>query len=75
MSDKIKFIVSGRLLDHIGLAMYSSLPKAISELVANSYDADAENVYITIPPNLPDGEIIIKDDDQVWIRNSLKISI
>ena len=73
MSDKIKFIVSGRLLDHIGLAMYSSLPKAISELVANCYDADAENVYITIPQNLSDGKIIIKDDgsgmDKEFIKN------
>jgi len=42
--------------------MYSSLPKAISELVANSYDADAENVYITIPKVLPRGEIVIDDD-------------
>ena len=60
--DEIGFKINSRLLDHIGLAMYSSLPKAISELVANSYDADAENVHITIPEDLPRGEIIINDD-------------
>ncbi len=60
--NKINFLVTGRLLDHIGLAMYSSLPKAISELIANSFDADAQNVNITIPKNLPNGEIVIKDN-------------
>lgn len=72
MSEKIKFIVSGRLLDHIGLAMYSSLPKAISELVANSYDADAENVEITIPKTLSNGQIIIKDDGSGMDKNFIK---
>ncbi|MEJ5352107.1 MAG: ATP-binding protein [Melioribacteraceae bacterium] len=45
---KVKFKILPRLLDNIGLAMYSSVPKAISELVANSYDADASEVYIDI---------------------------
>ncbi|HDK26968.1 MAG TPA: hypothetical protein ENG48_07780 [Candidatus Atribacteria bacterium] len=73
MSEKIKFLVDGRLLDHIGLAMYSSLPKAISELVANSYDADAEKVHITLPKDLSNGNIIIKDNgsgmDKAFIKN------
>ena len=52
-----------RLLDNIGLAMYSSVPRAIGELVANSYDADAEIVRITIPKEfVPDSEIIIEDN-------------
>lgn len=63
MRESINFIVTGRIIDHIGLAMYSSLPKAISELVANSYDNDAENVYISIPKLLnKDSIITIKDD-------------
>lgn len=70
---EIGFKLSPRLLDHIGLAMYSSLPKAISELVANSYDADAQNVYITIPKRMPKGEISIRDDgngmDKKFIEN------
>lgn len=52
-----------RLLDNIGLAMYSSVPRAIGELVANSYDADAEIVRITIPKEFgPDSGIIIEDN-------------
>jgi hypothetical protein len=45
-SKMVKFRILPRLLDHIGLAMYSSVPKAISELVANSYDANAPEVYV-----------------------------
>jgi hypothetical protein len=44
---QVRFKVSTRLLDHLGLAMYSSVPKAISEIVVNGYDADANFVVIT----------------------------
>jgi hypothetical protein len=68
----IHFIVESRLLDHIGLAMYSSLPKAISELVANSYDADSENVRVTIPSKLEaKSNIMIEDDGQGMDRNHI----
>src|SRR5690349_7025693 len=59
----VKFKVLPRLLDHIGLAMYSSVPKAISELVANSYDAEASEVFIEFEEK--DGQlerIIIHDN-------------
>lgn len=46
--EKVKFKILPRLLDNIGLAMYSSVSKAISELVANCYDADATEVFINI---------------------------
>lgn len=60
---KVKFKILPRLLDNIGLAMYSSVSKAISELVANSYDADASEVYIDIKEE--EGElkrVIIRDN-------------
>lgn len=81
MEDKINFIVTSRLLDHIGLAMYSSLPKAISELVANSYDANAQNVYLTVPKVIEKDSIItIKDNGdgmgKDFIQNSyMKIGL
>jgi len=55
--EKVKFKILPRLLDNIGLAMYSSVPKAISELVANSYDADATEVFINIITDAKTGKI------------------
>jgi hypothetical protein len=56
---------AGSLVRHLGLQMYSGAVPAIAELVANSYDADAQSVHIDIP--LDDvfdanSEIIITDD-------------
>ena len=34
--------LSLNVLDHLGLNLYSNIPAVISEVVANSWDADAE---------------------------------
>lgn len=49
-----------QVLKHLGIGLYSNIPAVISEVVANSYDADAENVWIDLDPTV--NEIIIKDD-------------
>ncbi len=36
------------VLDHLGLNLYSNIPAVISEVVANSWDADATEVSIDI---------------------------
>jgi len=54
----LKLVPVPRLLDHIGLAMYSKFTKAIGELVVNGYDADATRVDVDINSN----EVIIKDN-------------
>jgi len=57
------FQISPRILDHLGVSAYTSLHKCLAELASNCYDADAENVNITLPENfLEASEIIIKDD-------------
>lgn len=65
----LKLVPVPRLLDHIGLAMYSKFTKAIGELVVNGYDADATKVDVDIKS----GEISIKDDgsgmDESGIRD------
>src|SRR5439155_22949543 len=43
------FRFSPRILDHLGLSAYNSVPKCLVELVANSYDADAAEVRISLP--------------------------
>jgi hypothetical protein len=52
-------------IKHLGLQMYSTLPPVIGELVANSWDANASRVEITIPATPIDeqtSEIVISDD-------------
>lgn len=49
MSEKIFHIkILGRLLELLGGQMYKQLDAALAELVANSWDADAKKVSITI---------------------------
>jgi Histidine kinase-, DNA gyrase B-, and HSP90-like ATPase len=54
----MRFKVEPRLLDHFGIAMYNTIPKAIAELCANAYDADAARVDIKYGKD----EISIRDN-------------
>ena len=49
-------------IEHLGVRMYSTLPPVIAELIANSYDADAKNVCITLNDKADEKEIIVSDD-------------
>jgi len=50
-------------INHLGLRMYSTLAPALAEMISNSYDADAENVTITLSEeNGAPKEIEIKND-------------
>jgi len=57
----IKF--SPRILEHLGLAAYNSLQKALAELTANSYDADATSVKITLPDAITNDSFIEIEDN------------
>jgi hypothetical protein len=48
------------VLNHLGIGLYSNIPAVVSEVVANSYDADAELVTINIDKDK--GEIVITDN-------------
>lgn len=61
MSAKLKMTFQPRTLQHLGIKMYSQVPVAIAELVANSYDADATTVQIKLYDK-KDKMIVIKDD-------------
>lgn len=58
MDHKFTMSLSLNVLNHLGINLYSNVPSVLSEIVANSWDADAENVIVTIN----DEEIIIEDD-------------
>jgi len=54
---------SGRIIDHLGIQMYQSPVAAIAELVANAWDADADNVEIKLPDTTDKhAEIVVTDD-------------
>ncbi len=48
-------------IQHLGVRMYSTLAPVFGELIANSYDADAEHVLVTL--NNADGELEIVIED------------
>lgn len=48
-------------IQHLGFRMYSQLPNALAELVANSYDADASRVDVQIVES-PSPAVIVSDD-------------
>jgi len=58
----LKFTVATRMLDHIGVSMYSKYHKAIGELVVNGYDADANYVSVNIQPDRD--KITIEDNGE-----------
>lgn len=62
MSNKHNFTfeVDVNVINHLGVGLYSSTPAALTELVANAWDADASNVWITIDPAA--NSIKIEDD-------------
>jgi hypothetical protein len=55
---KYKMSMSLNILNHLGINLYSNTPAVLSEVIANSWDADASEVDITIR----DEEIIITDN-------------
>lgn len=61
MSTSANFKVDPRLASLLG-ENYRSTELAIKELIDNSFDADASNVWVYLPKPLTDDPILIKDD-------------
>ncbi len=49
-------------IEHLGVKMYSQIPRAIAELIANSYDADAKKVSIYLFEDEESKKIVVEDD-------------
>ncbi len=60
MAEGLKFRVELNVLKHLGIGLYSSTPAVMTEIIANSWDADAACVDITIDP---EGDLIQVQDD------------
>ncbi len=48
MTDKLKMSFDPHTIEHFGIKMYSRIPNAIAELIANAYDADATEVHVKL---------------------------
>lgn len=59
--DSVSVQIGPQFLNLFSQQLYSSPNKAFEELISNSWDADAENVYVSIPENLSD------DSAKIWI--------
>ncbi|NMM33631.1 MAG: hypothetical protein HHJ13_06480, partial [Phycicoccus sp.] len=46
---ELEMTFAGALVKHLGLQMYSGAVPSIAELISNAWDADAANVWVTIP--------------------------
>lgn len=62
MSDKLTLKFDPNTIEHLGISLYSKLPSVLSELVSNSWDADADNVVIDFIDKSEGKEIIYYDD-------------
>lgn len=48
MDEKYTMTITLNVLNHLGINLYSNVPSVLSEIVANSWDADAKSVSISI---------------------------
>ena len=57
-NDEFQLKVSPRMLELLSKDLYTNIYFVLAELIANAYDADAENVYVYIDEN----ELRVEDD-------------
>ncbi len=61
-----------RTIKHLGVRMYSTLPPAIAEIIANAYDADASQVTVMLrEDNGKPAEITVTDDGDGLTLNEI----
>ncbi len=58
MAKEYELNIDVRILELLGPSLYTNIYYVLAELIANSYDAGAKNVYVIIK----DEEIIVEDD-------------
>ena len=66
-ADSLYLQFLGSLIEELGAKMYPSVTASVAELVSNAWDADAENVWITMPlgkriDKADSEEIVVIDD-------------
>ena len=60
-SDKLSMKFEANTIQHLGVKMYSTMPPALAELIANAYDACATEVHIKLYDK-DEKKVIVKDN-------------
>jgi Histidine kinase-, DNA gyrase B-, and HSP90-like ATPase len=65
----------GALVEQLGAQLYPSATAAVAELVSNAWDADAKNVWITMPFNAwsREASILVFDDGNGMTREEARL--
>ena len=67
----LRFHVDSRLATLLSQE-YASSEKALKELVDNAWDADAEQVFVSLPRPMSDAPIVITDDGSGMTEEELR---
>ena len=69
--EPLKLRFAGALVEQLGAQLYPSATSTVAELISNSWDADARNVWVTIPfgQSWDGGEIVVLDDGHGMTRD------
>jgi uncharacterized protein (TIGR02391 family) len=59
-------------IEHLGSNMYSRLPNAVAELVANAYDADASTIRIQVMGSGEGQRIVVEDNGHGMSRDDVR---
>jgi hypothetical protein len=62
MNENLKLVFDPNTIEHLGISLYSKLPSVLSELISNSWDADADTVLINFQVDDDGKEIHYTDD-------------
>lgn len=60
--NQLKMSFDPQTIEHLGVKMYSHIPNAIAELIANAYDADATEVKVKLYDNGQEKRIEVIDN-------------
>jgi hypothetical protein len=61
-SQKLVLKFDPNTIQHLGISLYSQLPSVLSELISNSWDADADNIRLEFFDDDSNKEIVYRDD-------------
>jgi hypothetical protein len=71
VDDPLVLRFGGSLVEQLGAQLYPSATATVAELISNAWDADAKNVWVTIPFGedwKPESEITVVDDGHGMTR-------